>query len=122
MEVADVNGVLETVSKGLDASQGGPTLGPPDHPAEPAPVPPWHGGVMDFLRPELQERLMKEHFEFRKLMEEHKSADSRLGDLQKKPSLSAKETLEEVELKKIKLRAKERIYHIVQEASKRAEQ
>ena len=50
---------------------------------------------MDFLRPELQERLMKEHFEFRKLMEEHKSADSRLGDLQKKPSLSAKESLQE---------------------------
>ena len=47
---------------------------------------------------------------------------SRLGDLQKKPSLSAKESLEEVELKKIKLRAKERIYHIVQEASKRADQ
>ncbi len=77
---------------------------------------------MDFLRPELQERLMKEHFEFRKLMEEHKSADSRLGDLQKKPSLSAKESLEEVELKKIKLRAKERIYHIVQEVCRHAEQ
>jgi uncharacterized protein YdcH (DUF465 family) len=60
--------------------------------------------------------------EFRNLMEVHNSTDSRLGDLQKKPSLSAKETLEEVELKKIKLRAKERIYHIVQEASKRAEQ
>lgn len=77
---------------------------------------------MDFLRPELQERLMKEHFEFRKLMEEHKAADSRLGDLQRKPSLSAKESLEEVELKKTKLRAKERIYHIVQEASRHAEQ
>lgn len=77
---------------------------------------------MDFLRPEIQERLMKDHFEFRKLMEEHKSADTRLSDLQKKPSLSAKESLEEVELKKIKLRAKERIYHIVQEASKRPEQ
>jgi len=74
---------------------------------------------MDFLRPEIQERLMKDHFEFRKLMEEHKSADTRLGDLQKKPSLSAKESLEEVELKKIKLRAKERIYSIVQEADRR---
>ena len=65
---------------------------------------------------------MKEHFEFRKLMEEHKAADSRLGDLQRKPMLSAKESLEEVELKKTKLRAKERIYHIVQEVAKRPEQ
>jgi len=77
---------------------------------------------MDFLRPELQERLMKDHFEFRKLMEEHKAADTRLGDLQRKPSLSAKESLEEVELKKTKLRAKERIYRIVEEASKHGDQ
>ena len=77
---------------------------------------------MDFLRPEVQDRLMKEHFEFRKLMEEHKAADTRLGDLQKKPSLSAKESLEEVELKKTKLRAKERIYNIVQETTKRTNQ
>jgi uncharacterized protein YdcH (DUF465 family) len=122
MEALVVKGVPIGLPKGLDAPGGGPTLGQPNHLAGPGTVPPRHGGVMDFLRPELQERLMKEHFEFRKLMEEHKSADSRLGDLQKKPSLTAKETLEEVELKKIKLRAKERIYHIVQEASKRAEQ
>jgi uncharacterized protein YdcH (DUF465 family) len=120
--VLAVKGVPKIISKGLDAPGGGLNLVPPNHLAEPGTVPPRHGGVMDFLRPDLQERLMKEHFEFRKLMEEHKSADSRLGDLQKKPSLSAKETLEEVELKKIKLRAKERIYRIVQEASKRADQ
>jgi len=77
---------------------------------------------MDFLRPDIQERLMKEHFEFRKLMEEHRAADTRLCDLQRKPTLSAKESLEEVELKKTKLRAKERIYSIVQEASRHAEQ
>jgi uncharacterized protein YdcH (DUF465 family) len=70
---------------------------------------------MDFLRPELQERLMKEHHEFRKLMEEHKSADERLGVLRNKARLSARESVEEVELKKTKLRAKERIYQIVQE-------
>ncbi|HCZ32016.1 MAG TPA: hypothetical protein DHV93_00150 [Holophagaceae bacterium] len=106
----------------LDAPRGGPNLGPPSHPAGSVAAPPRQGGFMDFLRPELQERLMKEHFEFRKLMEEHKAADSRLGDLQRKPSLSAKESLEEVELKKTKLRAKERIYSIVQEASRHAEQ
>lgn len=70
---------------------------------------------MDFLRPELQDRLMKEHFEFRKLMEEHRAADEKLGMLRNKARLSARESLEEVELKKIKLRAKERIYQIVQE-------
>jgi uncharacterized protein YdcH (DUF465 family) len=77
---------------------------------------------MDFLRPELQERLMKEHFEFRKLMEEHKAADVRLSDLQHKTTLSAQESLEEVELKKTKLRAKERIYHIVQEVTRHGDQ
>ncbi|HJV22896.1 MAG TPA: DUF465 domain-containing protein [Holophagaceae bacterium] len=70
---------------------------------------------MEFLRPELQDRLMKEHFEFKKLMEEHRSADERLRNLQNKARLSAQESMEEVELKKQKLRAKERIYQIVQE-------
>ena len=73
---------------------------------------------MDFLRPDLQERLMKEHFEFRRLMEEHKAADEKLVTLQRKSGLSARESLEEVELKKTKLRAKERIYQIVQEADR----
>lgn len=70
---------------------------------------------MDFLRPDVQDRLMKENFEFRKLFEEHRAADERLKVLVSKPRISAKESLEEVELKKIKLRAKERIYNIVQE-------
>ncbi len=70
---------------------------------------------MEFLRPDLQDRLMKEHFEFKKLFEEHRSADERLRNLQNKSRLSAQESMEEVELKKQKLRAKERIYQIVQE-------
>ncbi|HET8714383.1 MAG TPA: DUF465 domain-containing protein [Holophagaceae bacterium] len=61
---------------------------------------------------------MKEHFEFRRLMEEHRSADEKLVALQRKAGLSARESLEEVELKKVKLRAKERIYQIVQEAER----
>lgn len=73
---------------------------------------------MDFLKPDVQERLMKEHFEFRKLMEEHKAADERLVYLRNKLRLSAEESLEEVELKKAKLRAKERIYRIVEEQTK----
>jgi uncharacterized protein YdcH (DUF465 family) len=70
---------------------------------------------MDFLRPEVQDRLTKENFEFKKLLEEHKAADERLTYLRNKIRLSAQETVEEVELKKAKLRAKERIYHIVEE-------
>ena len=73
---------------------------------------------MEFLRPDLQERLMKEHFEFRRLMEEHRAADEKLLVLQRKNGLSARESLEEVDLKKAKLRAKERIYQIVQEADR----
>lgn len=70
---------------------------------------------MDFLRPEIQDSLTRENFEFKKLLEEHKAADERLTYLRNKIRLSAKETIEEVELKKAKLRAKERIYHIVEE-------
>jgi uncharacterized protein YdcH (DUF465 family) len=51
-------------------------------------------------------------------MEEHKAADERLHYLQNKIRLTAKESIEEVELKKAKLRAKERIYRIVEEHSK----
>ncbi len=70
---------------------------------------------MDFLHPDVQDRLMVEHHEFRKLMEEHKAADERLNYLRNKLRLSAKESIEEVELKKAKLRAKERIYRIVED-------
>lgn len=73
---------------------------------------------MEFLKPDVQERLMKEHHEFRRLMEEHKAANERLMYLRNKLRLSAKESIEEVELKKAKLRAKERIYHIVEEFGK----
>jgi uncharacterized protein YdcH (DUF465 family) len=51
-------------------------------------------------------------------MEEHRAADERLSYLQNKLRLTAKESIEEVELKKAKLRAKERIYRIVMEQTK----
>jgi len=76
---------------------------------------------MDFLQPDVQDKLMKEHFEFRKLMEEHRAADERLVYLRNKIRLSAKETVEEVELKKAKLRAKERIYNIVEKLKGRGQ-
>lgn len=73
---------------------------------------------MEFLKPDLQDRLMKEHFEFRKLMEEHRAADERLQFLQNKLRLTSKESVEESELKKVKLRAKDRIQHIIDELDK----
>ena len=67
------------------------------------------------LRPEIQERLMREHTEFRKLMEEHRAADEKLQRLVNKLRLSSEEHLEEVELKKAKLRGKDRSYAIYNE-------
>jgi len=80
------------------------------------------GGCMDFLKPDVQERLSKDHFEFRKLMEEHTAADQRLQCLVNKVRLTSQESLEEAALKKAKLRAKERIYQIVLEDSKHRSQ
>ena len=77
---------------------------------------------MDFLKPDVQERLSKDHFEFRKLMEEHTAADQRLQCLVNKVRLTSHESLEEAALKKAKLRAKERIYQIVLEDSKHRSQ
>ncbi len=77
---------------------------------------------MDFLKPDVQERLSKDHFEFRKLMEEHMAADQRLQCLVNKVRLTSQESLEEAALKKAKLRAKERIYQIVLEDSKHRSQ
>ena len=73
---------------------------------------------MEFLKSDIQDRLMKEHFEFRKLMEEHRAADERLQFLQNKLRLTSKESVEESELKKVKLRAKDRIQHILDELDK----
>ena len=73
---------------------------------------------MDFLKPDVREHLMQEHFEFKRLLEEHRAADERLLHLRNMPSLTSVESMEEVELKKTKLRAKERIYKIVQEFNK----
>lgn len=70
------------------------------------------------IKPEIKEHLMETHFEFRRLMEEHHAADERLSYLQGKVRLSSQEAVEEAELKKVKLRAKDRIFHIVEEFNK----
>ena len=70
---------------------------------------------MDFLQPDVRDVLAKENLEFNKLIKEHQAADERLLCLSNKIQLSTKEAIEEIELKKAKLRAKERIYNIVEE-------
>ena len=70
---------------------------------------------MDFLQPDIRDILTKENLEFNKLIKEHQAADTRLACLSNKVQLSAKEAIEEVELKKAKLRAKEHIYNIVED-------
>ena len=73
---------------------------------------------MDFIEPEIRDILMQEHVEFRRLLEEHRAADERLLCLRGRPSMSPRESVEAVELKKAKLRAKERIYRIVRDYNK----
>ena len=73
---------------------------------------------MDFITPDVKDRLMHEHVEFKHLMEAHRAADERLTLLRSKSTLTSKESLEETELKKAKLRAKERLYKIVQDFKK----
>jgi uncharacterized protein YdcH (DUF465 family) len=73
---------------------------------------------VDFITPDIQDRLMHEHGEFKHLMEAHRAADERLVFLRSKSALSSKESMEETELKKAKLRAKERLYKIVQDFNK----
>lgn len=73
---------------------------------------------MDFITPDVQDHLMHEHVEFKHLMEAHRAADERLTHLRSKSALTSRESVEEVELKKAKLRAKERIYRIVQDFNK----
>jgi uncharacterized protein YdcH (DUF465 family) len=73
---------------------------------------------VDFITPDVRDRLMQEHGEFKQLMETHREADERLADLRGKRALTSKEEVEEKELKRTKLHAKERIYKIVQDFNK----
>lgn len=73
---------------------------------------------MEFIAPDVREHLMQEHLEFKNLMEAHRAADERLIHLRGKAKLTSRESMEEVELKKAKLRAKERIYKIVKDFNK----
>jgi uncharacterized protein len=78
---------------------------------------------MSLLIPEteLQNQLLKENDEYRKLAEEHQSYDNQLEDLSSKHFLSEDEQLQEKMLKKKKLLLKDQMYSIVQKYRRKME-
>jgi uncharacterized protein len=63
----------------------------------------------------VREQLLASHDEFRRLAQEHTQHSLRLNSLSEKPYLSEDEKLEEVRLKKLKLRLKDQMLTIEQE-------
>jgi len=59
-----------------------------------------------------RDQLMENHEEFRKLVLEHSQYEKRLDSLTQKRYLTDDEKLEEVRLKKLKLRLKDQMEHI----------
>jgi uncharacterized protein YdcH (DUF465 family) len=59
-----------------------------------------------------RDQLLASHDEFRKLVTEHNQYDQRLGSLTQKRYLTDDEKLEEVRLKKLKLRLKDQMESI----------
>lgn len=63
----------------------------------------------------LREELLASHDEFRRLAQEHSQHSQRLESLLQKRYLSEEEKLEEVRLKKLKLRLKDQMESIEQQ-------
>jgi uncharacterized protein len=78
---------------------------------------------MSSLIPEavLQEQLLQENAEYRKLVAEHQLYDQQLDDLASKHFLSNEEQLQEKTLKKKKLGLKDQMYSMVQKYRKQLE-
>ena len=70
---------------------------------------------------ELQDQLLKENAEYRRLVAEHQSYDDQLEGLYNKHFLSEEEQLQERTLKKKKLMLKDRMYSMVQQYRKEVE-
>ena len=64
----------------------------------------------------IREQLMASNQEFRRLREEHARYSSQLDQLTSKTYLSEKDKLEEVRLKKLKLRVKDQMEVLIQRA------
>lgn len=67
---------------------------------------------------ELQEKLLRDNAEYRRLAEEHQSYDHQLEDLASKHFLSEEEQIQERLLKKKKLLLKDQMYIMVQKTRK----
>ncbi len=63
---------------------------------------------------DIREHLLQSSDEFRKLAREHSAYDEKLSLLLNRSFLSEEEKLEEVTLKKLKLRAKDRMQQMIQ--------
>lgn len=63
---------------------------------------------------DIREHLLQSSDEFRKLAREHSVYDEKLSHLLKRSFLSQEEQLEKVNLKKLKLRAKDRMQQMIQ--------
>jgi uncharacterized protein YdcH (DUF465 family) len=70
----------------------------------------------------IQEDLIASHEEFRRLAQEHKQYAQRLDSLIQKTYLSEDEKVEEVRLKKLKLRLKDQMEIIEQQYRRQAHQ
>ncbi|HTK94763.1 MAG TPA: DUF465 domain-containing protein [Terriglobales bacterium] len=70
----------------------------------------------------LQDELIANHDEFRRLAQEHKQYAQRLDSLIQKRYLNEDEKLEEVRLKKLKLRLKDQMEIIEQQYRRQAHQ
>jgi uncharacterized protein YdcH (DUF465 family) len=68
---------------------------------------------------DLRRRLAEQNPEFRKLMAEHASHESRLEELQGKATLDEAERVETVDLKKQKLQIKDKMERLLQEHAER---
>ncbi len=64
----------------------------------------------------IREQLMANNHEYRRLQEEHARYAAQLDDLAGKSYLTEREQLEEVRLKKLKLRAKDQMEMLVKRA------
>ncbi len=71
---------------------------------------------MSSLAEAIREQLMASSPEFQRLREEHAHYAAQLEQLKSKPYLTEQEQMEEVRLKKLKLRAKDQMEMLVQKA------
>jgi len=63
-----------------------------------------------------RDQLLASHEEFRRLVQEHSQYSQRLESLTQKRYLTEDEKLEEVRLKKLKLRLKDQMQHLERQA------